>query len=151
MGKQEREDAVKTRDRLSRMTSDKNAFMEKLLKERQTDFQKKLTDYTKLVDEQRAARLAERKESRKEERRIKWIREQEEERQRRRDEELKRQREEKERLEEERKAAEEEEYRKKKEQLDAIEAKKREREREIKELHLGVIAKSKKNNSGLHL
>merc|ERR1712110_292777 len=52
--KEEREDAVKTRDRLSRMAADKNAFMEKLLKERQTDFQKKLTDYTKLVDEQRA-------------------------------------------------------------------------------------------------
>merc|ERR1712080_356063 len=39
--KAEREEAVLTRDRLSRMTSDKNAFMEKLLKERKTDFQKK--------------------------------------------------------------------------------------------------------------
>merc|ERR1711997_452139 len=86
----EREEAVKTRDRLSRMKTDKNAFMEKLLKERQADFDEKLKDYTNLVDVQREIRLEERKESRKEERRAKWIREQEEERQRRRDEELKR-------------------------------------------------------------
>merc|ERR1739848_477170 len=86
----EREEAVKTRDRLSRMKTDKNAFMEKLLKERQADFDKKLKDYTNLVDVQREIRLEERKESRKEERRMKWLREQEEERQRRRDEELKR-------------------------------------------------------------
>merc|ERR1739848_963952 len=83
--KAEREEAVKTRDRLERMTSDKNAFMEKLLKERATDFEKKLTDYNKMVDEQRSARLEERKEARKEDRRQKWLREQEEERQRRHD------------------------------------------------------------------
>lgn len=39
------------------MAADKNAFMEKLLKERQTDFDKKEEDYTKLVDEARATRL----------------------------------------------------------------------------------------------
>ena len=43
--------------RLIRMAADKNAFMEKLLKERQTDFDKKEEDYTKLVDEARATRL----------------------------------------------------------------------------------------------
>merc|ERR1712086_93129 len=66
---EEREVAVKTRDRLIRMAADKNAFMEKLLKERQTDFDKKEEDYTKLVDEARATRLEERKEERKDERR----------------------------------------------------------------------------------
>merc|ERR1712194_308214 len=75
---EEREVAVKTRDRLIRMAADKNAFMEKLLKERQTDFDKKEEDYTKLVDEARATRLEERKEERKDERRKKWLREQEE-------------------------------------------------------------------------
>merc|ERR1712158_355810 len=108
--KEEREQAVKTRDRLIRMAADKNAFMEKLLKERQADFDKKQEDYTKLMDEARATRLEERKEERKDERRRKWLREQEEERQRRYDEEMIRQREEKERLDAERKEAEEAEY-----------------------------------------
>ena len=39
------------------MAADKNAFMEKLLKERQADFDKKEEDYTKSVDEARATRL----------------------------------------------------------------------------------------------
>merc|ERR1712008_416176 len=125
---EEREVAVKTRDRLIRMAADKNAFME-----RQTDFDKKEEDYTKLVDEARATRLEERKEERKDERRKKWLREQEEERQRRYDEELIRQREEKERLEAERKEAEEAEYQKKKEALDAIAKRQQEREKEIEE------------------
>ena len=43
--------------RLIRMAADKNAFMEKLLKERQADFDKKQEDYTKLMDEARATRL----------------------------------------------------------------------------------------------
>lgn len=43
--------------RLIRMAADKNAFMEKLLKERQADFDKKQQDYTKLMDEARATRL----------------------------------------------------------------------------------------------
>merc|ERR1712083_1056353 len=105
--KEEREQAVKTRDRLIRMAADKNAFMEKLLKERQADFDKKQEDYTKLMNEARAIRLEERKEERKDERRRKWLREQEEARQRRYDEEMIRQREEKERLDAERKEAEE--------------------------------------------
>ena len=43
--------------RLIRMAADKNAFMEKLLKERQADFDKKQEDYTKLMDEARETRL----------------------------------------------------------------------------------------------
>jgi translation initiation factor 3 subunit A len=86
-----------------------------LLQERQAAFDKKLSDYNKQIEEQRVARLLERKEGRKEDRRQKWIHEQEEERQRKADEELVRQREEKERLELERKEREEEEYQKKKE------------------------------------
>merc|ERR1712038_783003 len=129
----EREESVKTRDRLARMKEDKNAFMEKLLKERKAEFDKKLSDYNKMIEEERAIRLKERKEERKEERRQKWLDEQEEERQRKRDEELKREREEKERLAREEKEREEEEFARHKAQLDAIEAKKLQKEREIEE------------------
>merc|ERR1719438_605603 len=52
----EREEAVKTRDRLSRMKDDKNAFMEKLLKERKADFDKKLSEFNKAVETQRSSR-----------------------------------------------------------------------------------------------
>ena len=119
----EREESVKTRDRLTRMKEDKNAFMEKLLRERREVFDQKLSDFNAMVEEQRAVRLEERKEARKEERRQKWLREQEEERQRKRDEELKREREEKERLERERAEKEREEYEKRQAQLEVIEAK----------------------------
>merc|ERR1712141_938663 len=102
----DREEAVKTRDRLARMKEDKNAFMEKLLKERREDFENLLSDFKKSVDTTRQKRLEERKEARKEERRQKWITEQEEERQRKADEKAKAEREEKERLEQERKERE---------------------------------------------
>ena len=46
----DREEAVKTRDRLARMKEDKNAFMEKLLKERREDFENLLSDFKKSVD-----------------------------------------------------------------------------------------------------
>merc|ERR1712062_246749 len=88
------------------MKEDKNAFMEKLLKERREDFENLLSDFKKSVDTTRQKRLEERKEARKEERRQKWITEQEEERQRKADEKAKAEREEKERLEQERKERE---------------------------------------------
>ncbi len=53
----DREEAVKTRDRLSRMKEDKNKFMDQLLKERKTLFDQKLGDFNKLVEEQKAKRL----------------------------------------------------------------------------------------------
>merc|ERR1712018_918700 len=73
----EREESVKTKERLARMTADKTAFMEKLLKERKTEFEKKLFDYMYKLDEQREIRLAERKRERKEKRRQEWLKEQE--------------------------------------------------------------------------
>merc|ERR1712226_1197325 len=129
----EREESVKTRDRLVRMKEDKNAFMEKLLKERKEEFDTKLSDYNKMVEEERADRMKERKETRKEERRQKWLDEQEEERQRKQDEELKREREEKERLAREEKEREEEEYARHKAKMDEMEAKKLQKEREMEE------------------
>merc|ERR1712141_631826 len=109
----DREEAVGHRDRLSRMKEDKDNFMATLLTQRKAQFEKKLKEYNKMVEEQRAIRMEDRKTQRKEERRQKYFREKEEEEQRRRDEELKRIREEKAREEAERKAKEEEEYQKK--------------------------------------
>ena len=53
----EREESVKTRDRLGRMKDDKNAFMEKLLKERKAEFDDKLSEFNKTVESQRTTRL----------------------------------------------------------------------------------------------
>ena len=39
------------------MKEDKNAFMEKLLKERKEEFDKKLSDYNTMIEEQRSVRL----------------------------------------------------------------------------------------------
>merc|ERR1712043_73961 len=86
----DREEAVATRDRMARMKEDKDNFMATLLTQRKATFEKKLKEYNKTLEEQRAIRLEERKYQRKEERRSKYIREKEEEEQRRRDEELKR-------------------------------------------------------------
>ena len=71
----DRELAVKTRDRLSRMKEDKDAFMNSLLKQRKATFETKLKDFNKTIEEQRVIRLAERKKQRKEEKRAKWLRE----------------------------------------------------------------------------
>merc|ERR1711997_1063158 len=95
------------------MKEAKDNFMATLLTQRKAQFEKKLKEYNKMVEEQRAMRMEDRKIQRKEERRQKYFREKEEEEQRRRDEELKRIREEKAREEAERKAKEEEEYQKK--------------------------------------
>jgi len=129
----DREEAVVTRDRMARMKEDKDNFMATLLTQRKATFEKKLKEYNKTIEEERAIRLDERKVQRKEERRSKYTREKEEEEQRRRDEELKRIREEKAREEAERKAKEEEEYIKKKEALDRIAEKQKEREKQIEE------------------
>ena len=64
--------------------------MNSLLKQRKAQFESKLKDFNKLIEEERVIRLAERKKKRKEEKRAKWVREKQEEEQRKRDEELKR-------------------------------------------------------------
>jgi hypothetical protein len=76
------------------MKEDKDAFMNSLLKQRKAQFETKLKDFNRTIEEQRVIRLEERKKQRKEERRSKWVREKQEQEQKRRDEELKRQREE---------------------------------------------------------
>ncbi|CAB4061812.1 EIF3A [Lepeophtheirus salmonis] len=131
--KSEREVALATQKRLSRIKDDKNIYLSQLLKERKSEFEKKLKEFNVLMEKEKVRRLAERKELRKSERREKWIKEKKEEEQRLRDEQLKREREEKQRLEEERALEEEKAWQKKNAELEVIEAKRRAREKEIKE------------------
>ena len=56
--------------------------MNSLLKQRKAQFESKLKDFNKLIEEERVIRLAERKKKRKEEKRAKWVREKQEEEQR---------------------------------------------------------------------
>merc|ERR1712013_447986 len=126
--KQQRASDVENRDRMVRMRDDKDKYLESLLKERKNVFEKKITEFNVLVDEERKIRLERRKDERQEERRRKWMREREEEEQRRRDELALKEREEREAREALEKQREKEEYEKKKAELEEIERKKREKE-----------------------
>lgn len=139
---EERRLAVATRDRLSRMKPDKDAFLEKLLKERNVVYEDKLKEFEKLVAAERQKRLLERKVQRKEERRQKYLKEKEIEEERKRDEERQREMEEKAKQEEaerrereERERVEREErekvQREQQEMLDRAAAKKKQREEEV--------------------
>lgn len=139
---EERRLAVATRDRLSRMKPDKDAFLEKLLKERNIVYEDKLKEFEKLLAETRRKRLLARKEQRKEERREKYYREKEEEEERKREEEKRREEEERARLEEiARKEKEEKErirqeererqQREQQEMLERVAAKQRQKEEEV--------------------
>jgi len=128
---EERKVAMLHRDRLMRMSDDKVKFVEKLKADRLEVFTRKLAEFNSKYDKVRAERLKERKDKRREQRRIQWANEKEEEEQRQRDEELKRQREEDERIKMERRQAEMDEIRKRREAADMILEKQREREREI--------------------
>merc|ERR1712038_1331460 len=72
----DRDEAVANRDRPERMKEDKDNFMATLLTQRKEKFDKKLKEYNKMFEEQRAIRLEEKKAQRKEERRQKYLREQ---------------------------------------------------------------------------
>jgi len=124
--KKERASDIENRDRMVRMRDDKDKYLESLLKERKNVFEKKITEFNVLVDEERKIRLERRKDERQEERRRKWMREREEEEQRRRDELALKEREEREAREALEKQREKEEYEKKKAELEEIERKKSE-------------------------
>merc|ERR1712168_742283 len=70
--KSEREEALKHRDRLTRMMEDKDKFLDEMKSERESLYMEKLAEFEKLLAEEKAARLAERRAKRKEERRVKW-------------------------------------------------------------------------------
>lgn len=156
---EERKVAMLHRDRLMRMREDKDKFVEQLKAARRNIFKEKLAEFEATYESVRAERLKHRKENRREQRRIQWLKgiilsnssafaidvqlpkclilgkrtEKEEAEQRKRDEELKRQREEEERIMQERRQAEIEEMRKKREAADQLLLKQRERERQIEE------------------
>ena len=125
--KTQRENDVKNRDRLKRMTSDKDKYLEGLMKERKSIFEKKLSEFNGMLTDERKQRLERRKEERIEERRRKWIQEKREEEQRRRDEIAKREREEREAREAAERQRKAEEDAKRQEELEKIERKKREK------------------------
>merc|ERR1712154_180766 len=112
--KKQRASDVENRNRLVRMKTDKEKYLESLLKERKNIFEKKIAEFDQKVAEERKTRLERRKEERIEERRRKWMREKEEEEQRRRDELAIKEREEREAREAIEKQREKEEYEKKK-------------------------------------
>merc|ERR1719391_1593662 len=127
--KNQRENDVKNRDRLARMKSDKDLYLDGLLRERKNIFEKKLAEFNVTVTEERKIRLQRRKEEREEERRNRWLQERREEEQRERDEQAKRMKEEKEAKEAAERQKKEEEYARKKAELDEIERKKPLRDR----------------------
>nr|XP_022338776.1 eukaryotic translation initiation factor 3 subunit A-like isoform X2 [Crassostrea virginica] len=131
--KSDREMALTSRDRLKRMKSDKDEFLNMLRGQRKEMFKKKLAEFEAKISEERKRRLYERKEKRREERRQKWLQEKAEEEQRLRDEQLKREREEKEREEREKLEAEKREYEARLAKLEEQAEKQRQREREIEE------------------
>lgn len=131
--KSDRQMALASRDRLTRMKADKDEFLNLLRGQRKEMFKKKLAEFEAKVSEERKKRLYERKEKRREDRRQKWIQERAEEEQRRKDEQLKREREEKEREEREKLEAEKREYESRLAKLEEQAEKQRQREREIEE------------------
>ncbi|XP_057319172.1 eukaryotic translation initiation factor 3 subunit A [Microplitis mediator] len=107
---EERNQAVATRERMSRMKEDADAFLDKILAERKSVYLERLKEFEVKFNEERAKRLLERKIARKAERKAKWEQERAEAAERKLQEELRiQQEEERKRIEEERALREEEE------------------------------------------
>merc|ERR1712071_449207 len=112
---EERKVAMLHRDRLIRMRDDKVKFVEDLKAARLNSFTVKLSEFESKYENVRTERIKERKDKRREQRRIQWLNEKEEA----------------ERIEFERRQAELDELRKRKEAADLVLQKQREREREV--------------------
>ncbi|KAH0555004.1 eukaryotic translation initiation factor 3 subunit A [Cotesia glomerata] len=107
---EERNQAVATRERMSRMKEDADTFLDKILAERKSAYLERLQEFEVKFNEERAKRLLERKIARKAERKAKWEQERAEAAERKLQEELRiKQEEERKRIEEERAVREEEE------------------------------------------
>ena len=70
--KEQREVDIVNRDRLARMTADKDSYLESLLKDRKNLLDKKQSEFEAQVAEERSMRLQRRKEERMEDRRREW-------------------------------------------------------------------------------
>jgi translation initiation factor 3 subunit A len=107
---EERNQAVATRERLSRMKADANIFLDNILAERKSVYLEKLRDFETKLNQERGKRLLKRKLQRKVERKLQWEKEVAEAAEKKYLEELHlRQEEERKRMEEERAKREEEE------------------------------------------
>merc|ERR1712098_641554 len=133
MEKKTRTSDVANRDRLVRMKTDKEKYLESLLKERKNIFEKKLTEFETLVASEKKDRLDKRRQERIEERRRKWMEEKEEEERLRREEMERREEEERKERERIKMEKEREEMERKKAELDEIERKKKAKEKEMEE------------------
>ncbi|XP_023248195.1 eukaryotic translation initiation factor 3 subunit A [Copidosoma floridanum] len=132
---EERNQAVATRERLSRMKVDVHIFLDKILAERKNVYLEKLRDFELIVNRERASRLLKRKLQRKVEKKLQWEKNLSDMAEKKRLEELRaRQEEERKRMEEERaKREEEERIRKAKEEVkEAERLAKLEKQAEIK-------------------
>uniref|UniRef100_A0A182VQ83 Eukaryotic translation initiation factor 3 subunit A n=1 Tax=Anopheles minimus TaxID=112268 RepID=A0A182VQ83_9DIPT len=101
----ERKNAEACQERLKRMLPDRDVYWQQLKNERGNQFAEKLKQFNLALEEERKRRLADRVVKRREERRMKWLKEKEEER-RRIEEEIRKQKEEADRIERERRAEE---------------------------------------------
>ncbi|XP_035895390.1 eukaryotic translation initiation factor 3 subunit A [Anopheles stephensi] len=101
----ERKNAEACQERLKRMLPDRDVYWQQLKNERGNQFAEKLKQFNQALEEERKRRLADRVVKRREERRMKWLKEKEEER-RRIEEEIRKQKEEADRIERERRAEE---------------------------------------------
>lgn len=125
--------ALKTRSRLVRMGEDKEAFLNKLFGNRHSEYEARLQEFEKNLDNIRQERLEERKKQRMAQRRQEFILARREEKRKEKEEQLRREKE----FEEERKQKEAEkrkqEMEEKRKVLDDMARKQREREAEIEE------------------
>lgn len=159
---EERNLAVSTRDRLSRMIADKDEFLTKLKNERRHVYEEKMKEFQKLLSDERKKRLAERRDERKEQRRLKYLKDKQEEAERKAAEEKRKQEEERQRLEEiarkerERieKTEKEEQEKKRREHLEMLErvaaskkAKEEEIEKKLQEERENIRGKPKEDSS----
>ncbi|XP_050068342.1 eukaryotic translation initiation factor 3 subunit A [Anopheles maculipalpis] len=101
----ERKNAEACQERLKRMLPDRDVYWQQLKNERGNQFAEKLKQFNLALEEERKRRLADRVVKRREERRMKWLKEKEEER-RRIEEEIRKKKEEADRIERERRAEE---------------------------------------------
>lgn len=129
----ERKNAVTQQDRLQRLYTDRDVFLDKLRSERNSLYVEKLKAFNVLLEEEKIKRLAKRVVQRREERRQNWLKEKEDEKKRREDE-IRKAKEEEERIEKERRAKERDaEQEKLRIQGEKQRAKEEEAERKIQE------------------
>ena len=73
--KEQRASDIANKKRLMCMAADKDAYLETLINERKSSFEKKLKEFQGLYSAEKEKRLEQRAEERKEERRAKWYQE----------------------------------------------------------------------------